>query len=180
MGKRFASTGDAEGRYIEMARNLGWSEDVVQVIGHDEETEDGIWDEDDEDDSVPSSSRGSGSGGSGSLSVSVSAIAKPVEVVDRSLHGLVLQGDLEGLDALLETEPGLDLDKRDEYVSLLSSRLDWDSLTFRRDMDPFTSLATVDSFKWSNGYWHMEQTSLSRYVSLSLSHPRKRINQKNN
>jgi len=81
---------DAENRYLEIARSLGWTQGVTQEL---------------------EGATGS-SGESGGFGTSVSAMARPEDDNDTSLHGLAVSNDLQGLKELLEREPNVDV--RDE------------------------------------------------------------------
>ena len=115
-GKKYDHAEDAERRYIEIARSVGWTETVVVEPSRPtqegtsesaiEDDEDDIWD----DDSAP---RRSGGGGVGT---SVSSMAKPEEKFDGSIHGLAVSNDVSGLKFILDASPDTDLNALDEYV----------------------------------------------------------------
>ena len=107
-GNRYNAAVDAENRYLEIARNLGWSESV----GNEQKppTDVDLEHLSDEDD-VPANASSAG------LGLSVSRMARPDVPADKSLHGLVLACDVPGLLSLLDGHSNLDLNALDEYVS---------------------------------------------------------------
>jgi len=112
-GNRYNATVDAENRYLEIARNLGWSKSVgnEQKPATDVDLEH-LSDEDE----VPANASSAG------LGVSVSRMARPDETADKSLHGLVLASDVPELVSLLNGHPNLDLNAFDEFVSVMTWR----------------------------------------------------------
>ncbi|KAF8647919.1 hypothetical protein AX16_006451 [Volvariella volvacea WC 439] len=117
-GKSHASKETAQLRYIEIARQLGWSEDVrpteVQQIVAD--SDEGIWDDGNDDQSTEKGTgRPKASGGSVGFGLSVSTIGPQPNQNDGTIHGLAIVDDVEELTARLNQDPALDLDKRDEY-----------------------------------------------------------------
>ncbi|EAU93205.1 hypothetical protein CC1G_10273 [Coprinopsis cinerea okayama7 len=138
IGSKYRSVEEAERRYVELARELGWdgvvpveassssssgpersSERPKAEEGEEEEIQ---WDSSDDDESSqPPKAGGSGGGGRGGgqgLGVTVSAVARPEEESSgdtKSLHGVVLNGDLSLLQDLLNKDPTLNLDAPDEY-----------------------------------------------------------------
>jgi hypothetical protein len=106
-GKKYNATGDAENKYLEIARGLGWSESATNSADVDlEHLSDG------EDPPAQRTSAG--------LGLSVSRMARPEMTTDKSLHGLVLSCDVPGLVSLLDELPNLDLNALDEYVSAMT------------------------------------------------------------
>ncbi|KAF5385254.1 hypothetical protein D9615_001450 [Tricholomella constricta] len=105
VGKKYTAGQEAETRYLEIARSLGWSEETVieqqPVVGQSDP--DSIWDDD---------SQGGGSGGMGG---SVSAMAPPEQEADGSVHGLAVSNDVAGLTELLEKYPETDINGLDEF-----------------------------------------------------------------
>ncbi|KAH9081985.1 hypothetical protein EDB83DRAFT_2335915 [Lactarius deliciosus] len=93
---------EAEHRYVEIARSLGWKEGSS---GNDE-TEEGQED---------------GGGGSG-MGISVSVMSPPTldDGVDdlSGLHGHAMRDDVAAVSAFLSSNEGADINVRDEYVSL--------------------------------------------------------------
>ena len=51
------------------------------------------------------------------LGVSVSTMSAPKDEDSDTFHGLAITGDAQKLAKMLTTEPFLDLNQRDEYVS---------------------------------------------------------------
>jgi acyl-CoA-binding protein len=112
-GKTYVSGTDAEIRYLDIARDLGWSEGTALVITEKQENEqrDGedIWDKDEDGGS-------NGSGGVGGMGNTVSTMAPPPEEIDGSIHGLAVSNDAVGITLFLEKYPDTDLNERDEFV----------------------------------------------------------------
>lgn len=109
VGKKYERPEEAERRYLEIARTLGWTEQEKGPDKRESETpsaDEDIWDKDEV-------SRGS-SGGSG-LAVSVSSMAPPPKVIDNSIHGTALSNDITGLKEILEAHPETDLNVLDEF-----------------------------------------------------------------
>jgi hypothetical protein len=110
---------DAEKRYIDIARNLGWIKgDGALVPGaaspssnNDVEDLSGdIWDE---------SSSGSRGGGSG-MGTSVSAMAPPPhdEKDAKTIHGLAISNNTLALSLFLQAHQDFDVNKFDEHVRI--------------------------------------------------------------
>lgn len=111
-GEKYEKGRDAESRYIEIARTLGWTEGAPEarpVV--DTAANDDIW-----DDVVDEGASGSRSGGGG-MGLSVSTMPVPPKVDDRTIHGLAVSNDFAGLTALLVQHPETDLNELDEFVS---------------------------------------------------------------
>ncbi|KAJ6621641.1 acyl CoA binding protein-domain-containing protein [Mycena sp. CBHHK59/15] len=106
-GSTYSSKVDAESRYLEIARSLGWTEGIVATDAAEDED---IWDSD--DDHTPATRSGDGGGGFGT---SVSAMARPEAENDTSIHGLAVSGNLPGLVELLHKDPNTDLNARDAF-----------------------------------------------------------------
>ncbi|GLB36067.1 putative succinyl-CoA synthetase functions in the citric acid cycle (TCA), coupling the hydrolysis of succinyl-CoA to the synthesis of ATP and thus represents the only step of substrate- level phosphorylation in the TCA [Lyophyllum shimeji] len=105
-GKKYTVRREAEDKYLEIARSLGWTEDtVIQPAKAEQSDPDSIWDDDSQ------SSRG----GSGGMGVSVSAMALPIEEADKSIHGLAVANDFTGLSELLDKQPETDVNEVDEF-----------------------------------------------------------------
>lgn len=121
-GKKYENAVEAEQRYLDLARSLGWIECYIVPPKEDKEDrsvdDDSIWDSFDE----PSSSRSGGGGGG--MGVAVSSLAQPQNINDSSIHGLVLSNDVPSLKAFLTNYPETNLNALDEFVSnkLLCSR----------------------------------------------------------
>jgi Ankyrin repeat len=111
-GRTFVQREDAERRYLEIARNLGWAEDIVVQEPKDQVTLLDTWEE---DDGLKSSSNpGAGSRGMGGA---VSAMLPPVQEADESIHGFAISNDASALSTLLETNPATNVNELDEFVS---------------------------------------------------------------
>jgi len=108
-GKTYARPQDAERKYLELAKSLGWS-GIAQEITVDQEKEDNEeiqWDVDD----APSG-RERGAEGMG---LGVSSIEAPDDIEDSSIHGLSVSDDVLGLTALLDQDPNIDVNELDEF-----------------------------------------------------------------
>ncbi|KIJ68550.1 hypothetical protein HYDPIDRAFT_179637 [Hydnomerulius pinastri MD-312] len=112
-GKTYAGRGsDAEKRYLDIARELGWvsgtaaKTDITTQIPHGD-----VWDEE-----LGVSVSVSSSGGGGGMGTSVSAMAPPANNDQaETLHALAIQGDTGGVSQFLENHPLLDINERDEF-----------------------------------------------------------------
>jgi len=113
-GKKYEGVGKAEQRYLDLARSLGWTESIVVHPGKEPESEPIDYDTLLDSPYVPSA-EGSSSGRGDGLGPSVSSMARPQEIHDASIHGLVLSNDIFGLEALLKTHPGTNLNALDEF-----------------------------------------------------------------
>jgi len=103
---QFDPDGAAQARYLEIAESLGWesgttSDDVL--LGHDTDGE-------------RESTKGVGTG----MGVYVSTMSAPKDDDLDTIHGLAIAGDAQKLAKMLIAEPSLDLNERDEYVSISS------------------------------------------------------------
>lgn len=101
MAKDYAGRAeDAERRYLEIAKSLGWKEGkIIETVSEG---------------SSSSGSRGTGMG------VSVSVLSMPPrEAEDEAgtLHGFVVENDIKALSAILQSNPSSDVNAKDEYVS---------------------------------------------------------------
>jgi len=96
---------EAEHRYLEIARSLGWKEGSPSTTATaTDETEE--------------TAERSGGGGTG-MGVSVSVMSHPPEDEPAAgLHGCAMGDDVAGLSAFLQASQDLDIDARDEYVSV--------------------------------------------------------------
>jgi len=90
---------EAEHRYLDIARDLGWKEGVPAEVTSETEGR--------------AAERGGGSG----MGVFVSVMSSPQEDEDTAngLHGYAMRDDIAAMSAFLQTEEGLDIDARDEY-----------------------------------------------------------------
>ena len=110
---------DAEERYLQLARELGWVEGVAQVTplvdpppatsstGNEEND---LWD--DEETSKRYQSSG---GGFGNQLSTMSSEGGEDRAID-TLHNFSVTGNVEGLRTWLQSHPTNDLDAVDEYV----------------------------------------------------------------
>jgi len=109
-GRTFAQSEDAERRYLEIARNLGWAEDIVVQESGDEDSASHVWEGD-----SPKSSSNSGAGRWG-MGGAVSAMLPPVvQEPDKSIHGFAISNDISSLSALLENDPARNVNELDEF-----------------------------------------------------------------
>ncbi|KAF8350152.1 ankyrin repeat-containing domain protein, partial [Amanita rubescens] len=110
-GNKYSNPEEAEARYIEIAKNLGWIEGVT--IEQEDADEIDLNALDDE----PEVKEGNASNisDSGGLGLKVSKAQPPVSVEDHSIHGLAIDNDVAGLTALLEKNLNVDLNARDEF-----------------------------------------------------------------
>lgn len=95
---------EAENRYLDIARSLGWKEGSSAATGGDGETD-------------RQEERGGGTG----MGISVSIISpQTLEGTNDSseLHGYAMRDDVTALSALFSAGKCADIDVRDEYVSL--------------------------------------------------------------
>lgn len=105
--QRFADNGpeEAQKRYIDIARSLGWKEGAALVSDPDS------------NDATEGQSRGAG-GGSGGMGAVVSTLAAQPEN-DRddrdTIHAVAISGDVSKLTVLLKNSPEIDVNERDEY-----------------------------------------------------------------
>ncbi|KAJ7932493.1 ankyrin repeat-containing domain protein [Mycena leptocephala] len=109
-GNTYSTKADAEIRYLEIAQSLGWTEGVVLPETTTASQSENIWDSD--DDVKEPTKRSGETGGFGS---SVSSMARPEDESDASLHGLAISNDLQGLVSLLQEDPDVNLDARDDF-----------------------------------------------------------------
>ncbi|KAF4605123.1 hypothetical protein EYR40_003906 [Pleurotus pulmonarius] len=108
VGKKYTSAVDAEARYLQIARELGWSEEAKPEPPASAESSaaDSIWD----DDSRPSSGKGSSG-----MGPSVSSMKPPDTAEDNTIHGFAVSNDVEALKTLLWIQPDIDVNQHDEY-----------------------------------------------------------------
>lgn len=115
-GKKYEGVAEAEQRYLDLARSLGWAETIIVQPKQKFESEPVDYDTLLDSPYVPSA-EGSSRGGGDGLGPSVSSMAPQEVVHDTSIHGLVLSNDVSGLEALLKNHPETDLNALDEFVS---------------------------------------------------------------
>lgn len=108
-GKKYTSAVDAEARYLQIARDLGWSEEAKPEPPASTEptSADSIWD----DDNRPSSGKGSSG-----MGPSVSSMKPPDTAEDNTIHGFAVSNDVEALKSLLKMQPDIDVNQHDEFV----------------------------------------------------------------
>ena len=109
---RFTAASQAEARYLELCKELGWVPDAANMyISQTRKEEEGEIDWDSPDDPNP---RPVGVVGmANSVSVLQQEEEEPLDL--NTLHGVVLAGDLERLKAMEKGQ--IDLNALDEYVS---------------------------------------------------------------
>jgi hypothetical protein len=98
---------EAEHRYLDIARDLGWKEGCAPAAVTSET----------EERAAGETERGGGGSGMG---VSVSCMSSPPEDDEcaTGLHAYAMRDDVAAMSAFLQAgEEGLDIDARDEYVS---------------------------------------------------------------
>lgn len=139
-GRAFVQCEDAEHRYLEIARSLGWAEDVVTQAPKDKGTLSGTWEEDD----TPKSYRNAGTGSRG-MGGTVSTMLPLVQEPDESMHGLAISNDASALSTLLENNPTTNVNELDEFVSLVLSFHIPTSSQIHRDTHPFILHATGET-----------------------------------
>ena len=105
---------DAENRYLEIARGLGWVPGTTS--GAEPETSsdepDEVWDEE------LAMKVSSSSGGEGGMGTFVSSMTRPTAQGGEaeSLHKLAIDGDALGVSRFLKENPLMDVNERDEFV----------------------------------------------------------------
>ncbi|KAF9455129.1 ankyrin [Macrolepiota fuliginosa MF-IS2] len=110
-GKAYTQAQDAETRYLEIAKELGWDEQAAVSKQHEapsttNEDEDGdIWDSEEDVSSQ----------GGGGLGCAVSTMAYTKEESEKTLHGFAVENNLKGIEDLLSLVPDLNLDELDEH-----------------------------------------------------------------
>lgn len=107
-GQTFSQREDAERRYLEIARSLGWAED--------KQGPEAIVDTWEDDDSVKPSNLGASSRGMGGA---VSVMLPPVQELDQGIHGFAISNDASALSNLLEVNPATNVDELDKFVSFV-------------------------------------------------------------
>ncbi len=97
---------EAEHRYLDIARNLGWKEGSAAAAATMDENE---------------GQEDRSSGGTG-MGISVSTISRPTPDEDGSVSGLhdyAMRDDVAAISAFLGASQGANINAKDEYVSLL-------------------------------------------------------------
>ena len=109
---RFTDASQAEARYMELCKELGWMPDAADAyIAQPGKEEEGEIDWDSPDD--PSPGPAGVAGMANSVSVLQQEEEEPLDL--NTLHGVVLAGDLERLKAMENGQ--IDLNALDQYVS---------------------------------------------------------------
>lgn len=104
---------EAEHRYLDIARSLGWKEGSPSTT-----TAAAAAAATDETEEPAESSSGGGTG----MGVSVSVMSQPPEDEEMmGLHSYAMGDDVAALSAFLQVSQDLDIDARDEYVSVRPS-----------------------------------------------------------
>ena len=101
--------GAAQGRYLEIAKSLGWKSGTTS-----------------DDDSLGHDTGGGGEGAKGvgtGMGVFVSTMSAPKDDDLDTIHGLAIAGDAQKLTEMLIADPSLDLNQKDEYVSISSASI---------------------------------------------------------
>jgi acyl-CoA-binding protein len=108
---------DAEKRYLDIARSLGWVEGASitrKKSAESREADADLWDDE------GTESRHGGD----RMGKSVSAMVRPPEVADTStIHSLSVSNDSDGLSSFLQEHPGTDVNERDQFVRIHLSQL---------------------------------------------------------
>lgn len=107
---------DAEERYLEIATSLGWREGDNPVASSSHGV---TGDEEGEEGEEGRTSEGMGMG------VSVSVMSAPMMEADDAgtLHGLVVENDLDALTTLVANSSTIDVNAKDDYVRAISNFL---------------------------------------------------------
>ncbi|KAG5342168.1 hypothetical protein C0989_005349 [Termitomyces sp. Mn162] len=107
--KNYTSVDDAENRYLDIAKSLGWVEGTATVPSQTEQSDpDSIWDDD--------SQTTQGGGASGGMGGTVSTMMISAADTDESLHGLAVSNDITALSELFQNHPEMDVNQFDEFV----------------------------------------------------------------
>ena len=106
-GDRYA---DAESRYLDIARQMGWTGNAGEPSGSQRPSRGG------EDTEPPDGSEG-GSGGLWGMGYAVSTVAVPrTEDESSTIHTMALSNNADDITSLLKGDPTLDVNERDEFV----------------------------------------------------------------
>lgn len=110
LGKEYSTRSDPDGaaqaRYLEIAKSLGWKSGAAADDGHDADGD-----------------RGSNKGVLTGTGVFVSTMSAPKDNTGDDLgtiHGLAIDGDAQKLKKMLETNTSLDVNQKDEFVSVFA------------------------------------------------------------
>ncbi|KAI0788651.1 acyl CoA binding protein-domain-containing protein [Abortiporus biennis] len=110
--KTYETAKDAEARYLQLARELGWTEATKSFLENkNQSTEENIWDDDTQQ------SRGQSSRDAGGLGPTVSTMAAEGEEERKhgTIHELVVSGNIDELESVLLVSPQTDLNAKDEF-----------------------------------------------------------------
>ncbi|KAG6862392.1 hypothetical protein C0995_011832 [Termitomyces sp. Mi166 len=109
INRKYTSIDDAENRYLEIARDLGWAEGtVIETPSQAQQSDpDSIWDDDSQ-----TTQGGSTSGGMGGT---VSTMMISEADIDESLHGLAVSNNVTALSELFHRHPETDVNQLDEF-----------------------------------------------------------------
>lgn len=126
-GKTYTNASEAEERYLQLAKDLGWEErghptadgavDTPVSTSNQKEGEESIWD----DDTVSKKRDGGGLGNK----VSTVAMEDEGERKEGTLHSLVLSGNRRHVEELFDFSDEIDVDQLDDNVRD-SFRLNYD------------------------------------------------------
>lgn len=118
-GKAYADNGlDAERRYLDVARELGWVPGSGVMNGPQDEEE--VWDEDLGVSISLSSTEGKGGMG-GSVSFMAASRVEGNDAGGQVLHAFAIQGEVNNITRLLVENPSTDVNQRDEYVCTVNT-----------------------------------------------------------
>lgn len=121
------SAQEAEARYLDIAKELGWNENETSqkqiqseasIKGKAKEVQKGEA-EGEEGDIWDSEEDAANANGGGGLRGSVSTMAYTKEESEKTLHGFAVENDVEGIEELMRIVPDLDLNEVDEHVSAM-------------------------------------------------------------
>jgi hypothetical protein len=115
-GKVYAGNGpDAEKKYLDVARQLGWVPGSGVV--NDPQDKEEVWDED-LGVSISLSSTDSKGGMGGSVSAMAGSRDEGNDTGGQVLHAFAIQGDMNKISRFLVENSSVDVNQRDEYVRL--------------------------------------------------------------
>ena len=119
-GKVYAGKGpDAERKYLDLARELGWAPGSGVV--NDPQNEGEVWDDDLGVSISLASTEGRGGMG-GSVSAMAASGDEGSDTGGQALHAFAIQGDVNEISRFLVENSSVDVNQRDEYVGSLSFR----------------------------------------------------------
>lgn len=120
-GKAYAGNGlDAERRYLDVARELGWAPGSLAGVMNGPQEEGEVWDEDLGMSILPSSTEGKGGMG-GSVSAMTASRDEGNDTGGPVLHAFAIQGDVNSITRFLVENSSADVDQRDEYVCTVNT-----------------------------------------------------------